>query len=293
MNIAILSRNPSLYSTQSIVKAARVRHHYARVLDYVNCDIIIESDNVQLYYYGQQVKNVEAIIPRIGNSWTSYGASVIRQFECNNVFTTLGSEPLLKARNKISSLQLLAAEGIGVPKTIMSNNYLEFSRLIEEVGLPTIIKLLSGTHGMGVILAETKINAESLFETFYKMKQKAMIQEFIKESDGTDIRIFIVDREIVGVMERKAKAGDFRSNLHRGGSSKVIPISDEEARVAIKCVEVLGLHIAGVDMLRSKRGPLILEVNASPGLEGIETTTGVDIAGKIISFIERSVDNNG
>ena len=293
MNIAILSRNPSLYSTQSIVKAARVRHHYARVLDYVNCDIIIESGNLSLSYYGQPVKNIDAIVPRIGSTWTSYGASVIRQFECKNIFTTLGSEPLLKARNKISCLQLLAGEGLGVPRTIMSNNYLEFSRLIDNIGLPTIIKLLSGTHGMGVILAETKINAESLFETFYKMKQKAMIQEFIAESKGADVRIFVVGDEIVGVMERTAKSGDFRSNLHRGGSSKVVPISNEEAEAALKSVKVLGLHIAGVDMLRSNRGPLILEVNASPGLEGIETTTGVNIAGKIVSFIESSVQKNG
>jgi len=287
MNIAILSRNPSLYSTQSLVKAARVKHHYVRVIDYVNCDIIIEAGKLSISYYGQELQNIDAIIPRIGSSVTSFGAAVIKQFEGNNIPTTLGSEPLLNARNKISCLQLLAAQGIGVPKTIMSNNYLQFSQLIEDLGLPVIIKLLSGTHGLGVILADSKISAESLYETFYKMKQKVMLQEFIAESGGADVRIFIVDEEIVGVMERTAKKGDFRSNLHRGGSSKVVPVSDEEAEAAIKAVKVLGLSIAGVDMLRSERGPLILEVNASPGLEGIETTTGVDIAGKIISYVER------
>jgi ribosomal protein S6--L-glutamate ligase len=293
MNIAILSRNPALYSTQSLVKAARQRHHFVRVIDYVNCDLIVETNKVTVQYYGQEVKNIDAIVPRIGSSVTAYGSSVIRQFESQKIFSTLSSNSLYNARNKMTSLQMLASAGLGVPKTMMSNNYLAFSKLIEQIGSPTIIKLLKGTHGLGVLLAEKKNQAESLYETFFKMKQKAVLQEFIKESGGADIRIFIVDQEIVGVMERKARPGDFRSNLHRGGTSKVVPISHEEAEVAKKAVRVLGLSIAGVDMLRSKRGPLILEVNASPGLEGIETTTGVDIAGKIINFIERSVSLDG
>jgi ribosomal protein S6--L-glutamate ligase len=289
MNIAILSRNPALYSTQSLVKAARRRQHYVRVLDYVNCDIIIEKDNLQISYHNEIIKNIDAVIPRIGASHTSYGAAIIRQFEMNKVYSTLGSEALQKARNKLSCLQLLAGAGLGVPKSIMSNNYMEFTRLIDKLGMPLIIKLLNGTHGLGVILAEKKMMAESIFETFYKTKQKAMLQEFIKEADGADIRIFVVGEEVVGVMQRKAKEGDFRSNLHRGASSMVVPISDEEREAAIKATKILDLEIAGVDLLRSSRGPLILEVNASPGLEGIETTTGVDIAGKIVSFIESNV----
>lgn len=293
MNIAILSRNPALYSTQSLVKAARRRHHFVRVIDYINCDLVVETNKVKVQYYGQEIKNIDAIIPRIGSSVTAYGSSVIKQFEAQQVFSTLTSESLYNARNKMTCLQMLASEGLGVPKTIMSNNYLAFSNLIEQIGTPTIIKLLKGTHGLGVLLAEKKMQAESLYETFFKMKKDAVLQEFIEEAGGADIRIFIVDQEIVGVMERKARPGDFRSNLHRGGTSQVVPITHEEAETAKKAVRVLGLHVAGVDMLRSKRGPLILEVNASPGLEGIETTTGVDIAGKIINFVERSVKNNG
>lgn len=289
MNIAILSRNPALYSTQSLVKAARTRHHYVRVLDYVNCDIVIEKSNLMIYYHNQLIQNIDAIIPRIGASVTKYGAAVIKQFEGQGIFTTLGSTALIDARDKLFCLQILAANGIDVPRSIMSNNYLVFSDLIDKLGLPIIIKLLNGTHGLGVMLAEKKMMAESIFETFFKTKQKAMLQEFIAEAKGADVRIFIVDGEVVGVMERQAKAGEFRSNLHRGASSRVVEISKEEENIAKKAVDVLGLKIAGVDLLRSARGPLILEVNASPGLEGIETTTGNDIAGKIISFVERNV----
>jgi len=290
MNIAILSRNPALYSTQSMVRAARKRQHYVRVLDYVNCDIIIDKNKLQISYHNEIITNIDAVIPRIGAGHTRYGAAIIRQFELNKVYSTLGSESLLKARNKLTCLQILAAEGIGVPKSIMSNNYMEFSRLIDKLGMPLVIKLLNGTHGLGVILAEKKMMAESIFETFFKTKQKAMLQEFIKEADGADVRIFVVGNEVVGVMQRKAKEGDFRSNLHRGATAMVVPITEEERATAINATKVLELEIAGVDLLRSARGPLILEVNASPGLEGIETTTGVDIAGKIVSFIESKVD---
>jgi len=287
--IAILSRNPALYSTQSLVKAARRKHHYVRVLDYVNCDIVIEKNDLQIFYHNQKIENIDAIVPRIGASVTRYGAAVIKQFEGNNIYSTLASDALLNARDKLFCLQILAAAGIDVPKSIMSNNYLVFSDLIDMLGIPVIVKLLNGTHGLGVMLAEKKIMAESIFETFFKTKQKAMLQEYIAEANGADIRIFVVDNEIVGVMQRQAKEGDFRSNLHRGASSSVVPISEEERYVALKSAEVLGLKIAGVDLLRSARGPLILEVNASPGLEGIETTTGNDIAGKIIDLIERNV----
>jgi len=285
MNIAILSRNPSLYSTASLVRAGRRRHHYVRVLDHMQCDICIETSKPQVYYQGQLVKNIDVIIPRIGSSATTYGASVIRQFESMGVHSTLSAEPLLKARDKLSCLQLLAAEGIGVPKSMVSNNYFSISEMIDRIGdLPAIIKLINGTHGLGVILAENKSNAESIMEAFYKAKQKVMLQEYIEEAKGADVRVFIVGDEIVGVMKRQAKEGEFRSNLHRGASSSVVTLTGQEAEIALKATKVLGLQIAGVDMLQSERGPLILEVNASPGLEGIETTTGNDIAGKIIEF---------
>ena len=290
MNIIILSRNPSLYSTTSLLRAARRRHHYARVLDHMQCDIYIESGKPKIMYQGQEIRNVDAIIPRIGSSATTYGAAVIRQFESQGVFSTLNSEPLLRARDKLSCLQILASSGIGVPKSLVSNNYFSISNMIDEIGsLPTIIKMINGTHGLGVILAESKSNAESIMEAFYKAKQKVMVQEFIKEAKGSDIRVFIVNGEIVGVMKRQAREGEFRSNLHRGASSSIIALSGEEAEVARQSVKLLGLKVAGVDMLQSSRGPLVLEVNASPGLEGIETTTGKDIAGKVIRFIEKKL----
>lgn len=289
MNIAILSRNPALYSTQSLARAARVRHHYVRIIDYVNCDLIMEDGNLTISYHGQVIKDVDAIIPRIGASHTTFGSAVIRQFEQKGVFTSLSSAALLKARDKLTCSQILAAEGLQIPRTIVSNNTIMYRELLDTFDDNIVIKLINGTHGIGVVLAESKGQAESILEAFNKTKQKSMMQEFIAESNGADIRIFVVDQEIVGTMKRQAKEGEFRSNLHRGGSSSVEPISEKEREVALKAVKHLGLKIAGVDMLRSKRGPLILEVNASPGLEGIETTTKVDIAGRIINFVERNV----
>jgi len=288
MNIIILSRNPSLYSTNSLVRAARKRHHFVKILDHMQCDLQIDSKTPKIKYQDQEIKNVDAIIPRIGTSATSYGAAVIRQFESLGCFSTLSSEALLKARDKLSCLQILATHKIGVPKTLVSNNYFSIANIVDDLGsLPAIIKLINGTHGLGVILAESKSNAESIMEAFYKTKQKVMLQEFIKEANGADIRVFIVDGEIIGSMKRQAQPGEFRSNLHRGATASVIQLTEEEKDIAIKSTEILGLSVAGVDMLRSKRGPLILEVNASPGLEGIEYATGKDIAGKIIQFIER------
>ncbi len=289
MNIAILSRNPALYSTQSLARAARVKHHYVRIIDYVNCDLIMEDGNLVISYHGQIIRDVDAIIPRIGASHTNYGSAVIRQFEQKGIMTTLSSQALLKSRDKLTCSQILASCGLQIPRTIVSNNTLMYGNLLETFDGNVVIKLIHGTHGIGVVLAESKGQAESILEAFNKTKQKSMMQEFIAEAKGADIRIFVVDQEIVGTMKRQAKPGEFRSNLHRGGSSSVEPISEKEKEVALKAVKHLGLKIAGVDMLRSSRGPLILEVNASPGLEGIETTTKVDIAGKIISFIERSV----
>ena len=290
MNIAILSRNPALYSTQSLLRAARQRHHYVRVINYTHCDLIIDRSRLKVKYHGEDVSDYDAIIPRIGSSFTQFGSSVIKQYESLNVFTTLPSNSLLEARNKLSCLQKLASYGLGVPKSVVSNNPYLFGTLLKEFERDNIIiKLLNGTHGVGVLLSESKKQAESLLEAFHKFNHKVMMQEFIKESKGSDLRIFVVDGEVVGSMKRTAKQGEFRSNLHRGGSSIVVDISEAERMTALKAAEILNLKIAGVDMLRSDQGPLILEVNASPGLEGIETTTGVDIAGKIIEYIERNV----
>lgn len=289
MNIAILSRNPGLYSTQSLAKAARLRHHYARIIDYVNCDLIIEDGKLSISYHDQVLKDIDAIIPRIGATWTDYGAAVIRQFEKLNVFTTLSSDALIKARNKLSCSQILASNGMRLPKTIVSNNNYIYESLLDQIpGERVVIKLINGTHGIGVVLSESKQQAESILDAFNRAKQKSMMQEFIAESKGSDIRIFVVNNEIVGAMKRQAMPGEFRSNLHRGGTSSLIDITNEEKETALKASSSLGLTVAGVDMLRSDRGPLILEVNASPGLEGIETTTNTDIAGRIINFVEQN-----
>ncbi len=272
------------------MRAAQKRNHNVEVVDHMQCDLVVQDGALEIFYLGGKISDVDAIIPRIGNSATSHGSAVIRQFEAMGVYTTLGSDPLLKARDKLICLQLLAAEGVSVPRTIIPKNYYTMPSMIDRVGsTPFVIKLLKGTHGLGVILSESRKNAEAILETFFKTGQKAMIQEFIEEAGGADVRVFIVDEEIVGVMKRQAAKGEFRSNLHRGGSSSIDQLTEEEIDAAKKAARVMGLKVAGVDMLRSKRGPLILEVNASPGLEGIETTTRVDIAGRIMDMIERNV----
>jgi ribosomal protein S6--L-glutamate ligase len=289
MNIVILSRNPALYSTQSLIVAARRRGHNVRVLDHMQCDIIVENGKEEILYQNERILGINAIIPRIGASATNYGAAVIRQFEGMGVFTVLSSDSLLKSRDKLSCLQILSTNNIPIPKSIISNNPLVIPEMIDKLKkMPIIIKMINGTHGLGVILSEDKKNAEAIIEAMYKAKQKLILQEFIKESDGADVRVFIVDGEIVGVMKRQAQEGEFRSNLHRGGTSFVVKLTEEEQRIALKAASILKLQVAGVDMLRSNRGPLILEVNASPGLEGIETTTKIDIAGKIIRYVERN-----
>ena len=289
MNIVILSRNPALYSTQSLIVASRKRGHKTRVLDHMQCDLVVENDKKQIYYQNERILGINAIIPRIGMSATCFGAAVIRQFEGMDVFTVLSSEALLKSRDKLSCLQILAANDILIPKTVFSNNPLvvpEMIDLLEE--MPVIIKLINGTHGLGVILSENKKNAEAIIEAMFKARQKVMLQEYIRESKGADVRVFIIDGEIAGVMQRQAQEGEFRSNLHRGGKAFVVKLTEEEKHSALKAAKVMHLKVAGVDMLRSNRGPLVLEVNASPGLEGIEMTTKVDIAGKIIQYLERN-----
>ena len=289
MQLAVLSRNAALYSTQSLVNAARNRGHQVRVLDHMQCDLVIEKGRPAVYYHNEKVMGINAIIPRIGSSATTYGSTVIRQFESMGIFSILSAEALLRTRNKISCLQILASHDIGIPKSIISNNFMVISEVLDMIGeYPMILKLANGTHGLGVILSENKRSAESIMETFYKLKQRMIVQEFIEESKGSDVRVFVVDNKVVGSMQRQARPGEFRSNLHRGAASFITRLTEEEERVALRSARILGLKVAGVDLLRSNRGPLVLEVNASPGLEGIETTTRVDIASKIIQYVERN-----
>ncbi len=288
MNIVILSRGPQLYSTRSLFFAGQKRGHRVRVLDYMDCTLVVEKNKPQVYFNGESLDWVDAIIPRIGASATYFGAAVIKQFEMMGVYTLTGSEALLQSRNKFRSLQLLSTSGVDFPKTVFSNLTHDVSKVIEAIGgVPLVIKLMRGTHGLGVVLAEDHNTAESVIEAFYKLKERVIVQEFIKEAGGEDIRAFLVGDEIIASMKRKARPGEFRSNLHRGGTSIVIKLDSAEMETAIKSGQALGLKVAGVDMLQSERGPLVLEVNASPGLEGIETTTGIDIAGKIIQLIEK------
>lgn len=289
MRIAVLSRNPDLYSTRRLVEAARERGHEARIIDHLKCDLIIEQSGPSILYKGEKLKDIDAIIPRIGASVTFYGTAVVRQFEAMKVFSALESQSIVRSRDKLRSLQILAREGLGMPKTAFTNYSREEKNLIEEVGgAPLVIKLLEGTQGLGVVLAETKKAAQSVIEAFHGLKARIIVQEYIKESKAADIRAFIVDGEVVGAMKRQGKEGEFRSNLHRGGSASIIKLSRAEKAAALKASRALGLSISGVDMLQSSRGPLILEVNSSPGLEGIEKATQINIAGKIIEYIERN-----
>lgn len=290
MNLVVLSRNAKLYSTKRLVEAAQKRGHEIRVIDHSKCDLVIEKKKPKVLYRGEEITGVNAVIPRIGASVTFYGTAVVRQFEMMNVFTAVESQALVRSRDKLRSLQILSRAGLGLPKTVFTNYSKDVERTLREVGgAPVIIKLLEGTQGLGVVLAENKKAAVSVIEAFNGLKARVIVQEFIKESRGEDIRAFVVDGHVVGAMVRTAKEGEFRSNLHRGGTAKVIELTPEEEIAAIKAANAMKLGIAGVDMLRSERGPLIIEVNSSPGLEGIESATGVDIAGQIIKYIEKNV----
>lgn len=290
MKIRILSRNSGLYSTNRLVEAAKKRNHDVEVIDPLKCDLIIEKRKPSIFYKGKFIENVDAVIPRIGASVTFYGTAVVRQFEMMGVFTTTESQALVRSRDKLRSLQVLSRARLGLPKTVFTNYSKDVKEVIEHVGgAPLIIKLLEGTQGLGVVLAETNNAAESVIEAFNGLQARVIVQEFIKEAGGADIRAFVVDGHVVGAMKRQGKEGEFRSNLHRGGSATVIQLSDEEETAAIKAARAMGLGVAGVDMLQSARGPLILEVNSSPGLEGIEEATGKDIAKSIIRYIERNV----
>lgn len=292
MKIAILSRNKNLYSTRRLVEAVEQRGHECLLLDHMKCVLVIEQGRPHIYYGGKEVSGVDAVIPRIGASATFYGSAVVRQFEMMKIFTAVESQALVRSRDKLRSLQILARAGIGMPKTAFANQPKDIDNVIATIGgAPCVIKLLEGTQGIGVILAENQKAATSVIEAFLKLNASLLVQEFIKEAKGADIRVFVVDGQVVGAMKRQAKEGEFRSNLHRGGSATVIQLSAEERATAVKSAKKLGLGIAGVDLLQSERGPLVMEVNSSPGLEGIEGATGIDIAGKIIEYVERNEFN--
>jgi len=290
MKIAILSRNPNLYSTKRLVEAAEKKGHEIIIVDHLKCIIELEKKSPRIFYKGVYLDDIDAIIPRIGASVTFYGTAVVRQFEMMNVFSAVKSQALVNSRDKLRSLQILARAGVGLPKTIFTNYAKDVDHIINSVGgAPLVIKLLEGTQGLGVVLAETHNAANSVIEAFNGLKARVIAQEFIKEAGGSDIRAFVVDGVIVGAMKRTGKEGEFRSNLHRGGAANIIELSDEEEITAIKAARSMGLGVAGVDMLQSASGPLVLEVNSSPGLEGIEVATKKDIAKEIIKYIERNV----
>lgn len=287
MKIAVLSRNPKLYSTRRLVEGIEKRGHEARVIDHMKCDIIMDDKGPSIYYEGEVLNDLDAVIPRIGASVTFYGTAVVRQFEMMDVFCTVDSIAITRSRDKLRSLQILSRSGVGMPKTAFTNFNKKENKVLKHIGqAPVVIKLLEGTQGLGVVLAETNKAATSVVEAFESVKTRVILQEFIEEAGGADIRAFVVNGEVVGAMKRQGKEGEFRSNLHRGGNAEVIKLSRAEKSTALKAAKSMGLAVAGVDMLQSKKGPLVLEVNSSPGLEGIENATGVDIADKIVEFIE-------
>lgn len=290
MKVLVLSRDNKLYSTRRIVEAGRARGHEVSVVDHVKCDLVIARKDPHVLFRGHRLEDVDAIIPRIGASVTFYGAAVVRQFEAMKVFTTVESQSLVRSRDKLRSLQILSKAGVDMPRTLFTNYSKDVAMAVEHVGgAPCIIKLLEGTQGLGVVLAESKKAAVAVVEAFNTLKARVIVQEFIKEAKGEDIRAFVVDGAIVGAMRRRGRDGEFRSNLHRGGVAELIDLTPEEEEMAVHAARALGLRVAGVDMIQSARGPLVLEVNASPGLEGIERATGKDIAAEIITYVERSL----
>jgi ribosomal protein S6--L-glutamate ligase len=290
MNIAILSRNPALYSTRRLKEAGEANGHMVEIIDHMKCVLFIEKKNPVVLYQGRRLDYFDAIIPRIGASVTFYGAAVVRQFEMMKVFTAIESQALIRSRDKLRCLQVLSRAGLGIPKTIFMDYTRDTEGIVEAVGgAPVVIKLLEGTQGLGVVLAENKKAAKSVIEAFHGVKTRIIVQEFIKEAGGADIRALVVNGEVVGAMKRQAREGEFRSNLHRGGKATLVKLSRQEKHAAVMAARKMGLGIAGVDMLPSKRGPMIIEVNSSPGLEGIEEATKIDIAGKIIRYLEKNV----
>jgi ribosomal protein S6--L-glutamate ligase len=289
MKIAILSQDSTLYSTSRLKAAGEQRGYEMKVINYLRCYMNITSHRPILVYRGKQLEDFDAVIPRIGASKTFYGTAVVRQFEMMGVFSTNSSQAISSSRDKLRCLQLLAREGIGLPVTGFANSTQDIDGLIDMVGgAPLVIKLLEGTQGIGVVLAETHQAAKSVIEAFRGLDANILVQEFIKEAGGADIRCFVVGEKVIAAMKRQGAAGEFRSNLHRGGTAEKIKLTPEERSTAIRAAKAMGLKVAGVDMLRSNHGPVVMEVNSSPGLEGIENATGVDVAGKIIQFIEKN-----
>jgi len=289
MKIAILSRNSKLYSTRRLVEAAEARGHEVDVLDVLRCYMNITSMKPEVHYKGENLTGYDAVIPRIGASVTFYGTAVLRQFEMMNVYPLNESVAISRSRDKLRALQLLSRRGIGLPVTGFAHRPDDVDDLIKMVGgAPLVIKLLEGTQGIGVVLAETAGAAESVIEAFMGMKANILVQEFIKEAGGADIRCFVVGEKVVAAMKRQGKEGEFRSNLHRGGSANLIRITPAERATAVRAAKTMGLNVCGVDLLRSNHGPVVMEVNSSPGLEGIESATGKDIASLIIDVIEKN-----
>ena len=289
MNIVILSRNKDLYSTRRLVEEAEKRNHIVEVIDPLSCDLIIENEKPTILYKDKYLDYVDAIIPRIGASVTFYGCAVVRQFEMMNVFSSVSSDAIIRSRDKLRSFQHLSKAGVDMPKTVFTNYSRDVEKVIAQVGgTPVVIKLLEGTQGIGVVLAESKIAAESVIEAFNGLEARALIQEYIAEAKGADLRALIVDEQVVGAMKRQGKEGEFRSNLHRGGTYEHYKLSDAEIKIAIKAARKLKLPICGVDLLQSDRGPLVMEINSTPGLEGIESASKKNIAQAIITYIERN-----
>ncbi len=290
MRITILSRGPGLYSTQSLYRAGRKRSHYMQVVDHTACDLVLADEQFRILHEGKELLPIEAIIPRIGSSVTPHGAAVIEQFERAGVLTVARADALLRARDKFRCFQRLQQYGLPVPRTLLLGQHPDMDRVVDRLGgLPVVIKQLESTHGAGVILAETPGQLLSTVEAFQLLRVRILLQEFVREAAGEDIRALVVGGKVVASIRRIAQGGEFRSNLHRGARAESIVLPPEEQDLVVRAVSVMGLDVAGVDLLRSKRGPLVLEVNASPGLEGIETATGVDVAGHIIRLVEQKV----
>lgn len=291
MKILILARNPRLYSHQRLVEAGQKRGHEMRVVNTLRCYMNITSHNPEVRYGGKVLDGYDAVIPRIGASVTFYGLAVLRQFEMMGVYSLNESVAIGRSRDKLRSLQLLARKGIGLPVTGFAHATTETEDLIRLVGgAPLVIKLLEGTHGQGVVLADSQRAAESIIDSFRRLKAHFLVQEFIEESKGADIRCFVVGGKVVASMKRQGKEGEFRSNLHQGGTASKIKITPEERSTAVRAAKSMGLNVCGVDLLRSNHGPVVMEINSTPGLEGIEGATGIDIAGTIIEFIERTAE---
>ena len=293
MKFALLCRNPDLYSHVRLVEAAEARGHTMDVIDHLRCYINITSHRPSVRYRGEKLPVYDAVIPRVGASVTYYGTAVLRQLEVMGVYPVNESVAITRSRDKLRSMQLLARKGVGLPVTVFAHRTNRADEILDELGgAPVIIKLLEGTQGIGVVLGETAKGAESIIQAFGGVKTNILVQEFIKEAGGEDIRCLVVGGKVVASMKRKGKDGDFRSNLHRGGTAEPVKITPQERSTAIMAAKIMGLNVCGVDMLRANHGPVVMEVNSSPGLEGVEKATGLDVAGKIIEFVEKNAQPN-